>query len=160
MVYQRKIGIRDLQNSESVLEEFNELREENKAEFDEVKGSIDSGILTIEGIRNTNEDIPGIGGGFRYCTLGTPLFNEFGDIDSAVLRVSLPSPPDKAQGCVRVPPQQRTSSSDQFGVCGDAENLQPFPHGPIKARETFSHEETEQMGTTTVRLMVGFCIKT
>ena len=28
--------------------------------------------------------IPGTGGGFRYCRLGVPLFNEFGDIDIAV----------------------------------------------------------------------------
>ena len=28
--------------------------------------------------------IEGLGGGFRYCRLGVPLFNEFGDIDTAV----------------------------------------------------------------------------
>ena len=28
--------------------------------------------------------VDGLGGGFRYCRLGTPLFNEFGDIDTAV----------------------------------------------------------------------------
>ncbi|WP_158963880.1 site-specific DNA-methyltransferase [Chachezhania sediminis] len=28
--------------------------------------------------------VEGLGGGFRYCRLGVPLFNEFGDIDSAV----------------------------------------------------------------------------
>jgi hypothetical protein len=28
--------------------------------------------------------ISGTGGGFRYCRLGVPLFNEFGDIDTAV----------------------------------------------------------------------------
>lgn len=28
--------------------------------------------------------VEGLGGGFRYCRLGTPLFNEFGDIDAAV----------------------------------------------------------------------------
>ncbi len=28
--------------------------------------------------------VEGLGGGFRYCHLGTPLFNEFGDIDEAV----------------------------------------------------------------------------
>ena len=36
----------------------------------------------------TNGDVgcpvEGLGGGFRYCHLGTPLFNEFGDIDAAV----------------------------------------------------------------------------
>ena len=84
IVYQRKIGIRELQNAEAVLAEFNEIRDEKRTEYDEVKGSIDDGVLTLEGIRDTDEDIPGIGGGFRYCTLGTPLFNEFGDIDSGV----------------------------------------------------------------------------
>ena len=28
--------------------------------------------------------VEGLGGGFRYCHLGVPLFNEFGDIDAAV----------------------------------------------------------------------------
>lgn len=28
--------------------------------------------------------VEGLGGGFRYCRLGTPLFNEFGDIDGSV----------------------------------------------------------------------------
>ncbi len=28
--------------------------------------------------------VEGLGGGFRYCELGTPLFNEFGDIDIGV----------------------------------------------------------------------------
>ena len=28
--------------------------------------------------------VEGLGGGFRFCTLGTPLFNEFGDIDPGV----------------------------------------------------------------------------
>lgn len=28
--------------------------------------------------------VEGLGGGFRYCHLGVPLFNEFGDIDTAV----------------------------------------------------------------------------
>ena len=29
-------------------------------------------------------NIEGLGGGFRYCRLGVPLFNEFGNIDIAV----------------------------------------------------------------------------
>ncbi|SLN42338.1 hypothetical protein PSA7680_02112 [Pseudoruegeria aquimaris] len=28
--------------------------------------------------------VEGLGGGYRYCRLGTPLFNEFGDIHEAV----------------------------------------------------------------------------
>lgn len=32
----------------------------------------------------SNAAVKGLGGGFRYCRLGTPLFNEFGDIDADV----------------------------------------------------------------------------
>ncbi|WHZ37329.1 site-specific DNA-methyltransferase [Sagittula sp. MA-2] len=31
-----------------------------------------------------SKPVEGLGGGFRYCRLGVPLFNEFGDIDTAV----------------------------------------------------------------------------
>lgn len=31
------------------------------------------------------KQVQGLGGGFRYCHLGTPLFNEFGDIDGGVI---------------------------------------------------------------------------
>jgi DNA modification methylase len=31
-----------------------------------------------------SKPVPGLGGGFRYCRLGVPLFNEFGDIDGEV----------------------------------------------------------------------------
>lgn len=33
---------------------------------------------------DSEEPVDGLGGGFRYCRLGVPLFNEFGDIDTAV----------------------------------------------------------------------------
>jgi site-specific DNA-methyltransferase (adenine-specific)/adenine-specific DNA-methyltransferase len=33
---------------------------------------------------NDEKPVGGLGGGFRYCNLGVPLFNEFGDIDAAV----------------------------------------------------------------------------
>ena len=33
---------------------------------------------------DTSREIKPLGGGFRYCRLGVPLFNEFGDIDTAV----------------------------------------------------------------------------
>ncbi len=34
---------------------------------------------------DTDKPIEGLGGGFRYCSLGTSLFNEFGDIDAGVI---------------------------------------------------------------------------
>ena len=40
----------------------------------------------VSGYRKSGnaEQVEGLGSGFRYCELGTPLFNEFGDIDAAV----------------------------------------------------------------------------
>ena len=40
----------------------------------------------VSGYRKSGdtEQVEGLGGGFRYCELGTPLFNEFGDIEAAV----------------------------------------------------------------------------
>jgi adenine-specific DNA-methyltransferase len=34
---------------------------------------------------DAEKPVEGLGGGFRYCRLGTPLFNEFGDIDGGVI---------------------------------------------------------------------------
>ncbi|TLP67103.1 site-specific DNA-methyltransferase [Parasedimentitalea maritima] len=33
---------------------------------------------------DNEKPVEGLGGGFRYCRLGVPLFNEFGDIDTSV----------------------------------------------------------------------------
>ena len=33
---------------------------------------------------DASKPVEGLGGGFRYCRLGVPLFNEFGDIDGGV----------------------------------------------------------------------------
>lgn len=35
-------------------------------------------------LRASAKPVEGLGGGFRFCRLGTPLFNEFGDIDGGV----------------------------------------------------------------------------
>ena len=84
IVYQRKITLADLRKADLLLDEMNEIRDEKKSEYDEVKATVEDGLLTLVGVRDTNEDIPGLGGGFRYCRLGVPLFNEFGDINTAV----------------------------------------------------------------------------
>lgn len=84
IVYQRKITLADFRKSAKVLEEVDEIREEKRTEYDEVKATIEDGVLTLIGSRGTEEDLPGLGGGFRFCRLGLPLFNEFGDIDGEV----------------------------------------------------------------------------
>lgn len=44
-------------------------------------GKVISGYLRHD---NPKDSVDGVGGGFRYCRLGVPLFNEFGDIDISV----------------------------------------------------------------------------
>lgn len=41
-------------------------------------------VITGYNKGTTKVKVSGIGGGFRFCRLGIPLFNEFGDIDKAV----------------------------------------------------------------------------
>lgn len=84
VVYQKNITLSELKKAAKLLEEMEEIRDEKRSEYDEVKASVDTGMLTLFGVRGTDEDIPGLGGGFRYCRLGVPLFNEFGDIDGEV----------------------------------------------------------------------------
>lgn len=59
-------------------------------EMDElIAGDVTSERLrrVIKGYNHSGDPekpVEGLGGGFRYCRLGTPLFNEFGDIDVGV----------------------------------------------------------------------------
>ena len=45
-------------------------------------GKVISGYLRHD---DENSVVEGVGGGFRYCHLGVPLFNEFGDINASVI---------------------------------------------------------------------------
>ncbi|WP_229733046.1 DNA methyltransferase, partial [Sphingomonas psychrolutea] len=84
IVYQKKVTLRDLQNPDALMSEMEEIRDEKRSEYDEVKVSIEDGLLTVSGVFGTDDDIQGLGGGFRFCTLGESLFDEFGDIAPAV----------------------------------------------------------------------------
>jgi hypothetical protein len=44
-----------------------------------------SAIYGYQPLNASAKWVEGLGGGFRYCRLGTPLFNEFGDIDGGVI---------------------------------------------------------------------------
>ena len=53
-------------------------------QFEKITGEVRENTLNIIGINNYSDWAKGLGGGFRYCTLGTPLFNEYGDINQEV----------------------------------------------------------------------------
>lgn len=55
--------------------------------------------------------IEGLGGGFRYCHLGVPLFNEYGDIDTAVTFPDLAAHIFFAETGVPIPSKASEASS-------------------------------------------------
>lgn len=62
--------------------------------------------------------VEGLGGGFRYCRLGVPLFNEFGDIDTAVCFPDLAAHIFFAETGVPIP-SKASEASSYLGKHGD-----------------------------------------
>lgn len=62
--------------------------------------------------------VEGLGGGFRYCRLGVPLFNEFGDIDTAVSFPDLAAHIFFAETGVPIP-SKASEASSYLGKHGD-----------------------------------------
>jgi adenine-specific DNA-methyltransferase len=49
-----------------------------------IKDKLKDNILEIIGVKNIEESVPGIGGGFQYCELSEELFNEFGLLNEKI----------------------------------------------------------------------------
>lgn len=62
--------------------------------------------------------VEGLGGGFRYCRLGVPLFNEFGDIDTAVAFPDLAAHIFFAETSAPIP-SKASGNSSYLGKHGD-----------------------------------------
>lgn len=79
--------------------------------------------------------VDGLGGGFRYCRLGVPLFNEFGDIDGGVTFLDLAAHVFFAE-CGAPIPAKATGKSPYLGQYQDkAVYLLFSPSEPGFARE-------------------------
>lgn len=75
----------------------------------------------IEGYNHNGDPdkpVEGLGGGFRYCRLGVPLFNEFGDIDTAVSFPDLAAHIFFAETGVPIP-SKASEASSYLGKHGD-----------------------------------------
>lgn len=78
-------------------------------------GKVISGYRRHE---DENSVVEGVGGGFRYCHLGVPLFNEFGDIDTAVSFPDLAAHIFFAETGVPIP-SKASEASSYLGKHGD-----------------------------------------
>ena len=61
-----------------LAEEVNQLIESSKEEYDKIEKKFKDNTLEVIGIKEVEEFMPGIGGGFQYCELSEELFDEFG----------------------------------------------------------------------------------
>jgi len=61
-----------------LTEETIKLMQSANEEFDKVEKVFKDNVLSINGIKNIEERVSGIGGGFQYCELSEPLLDEFG----------------------------------------------------------------------------------
>ena len=75
------LNAKDGKNRQFILVEMDEISASTRT------SSRLSKVISGYSFQETNGrtvDVPPLGGGFRYCRLGVPLFNEFGDIDTSV----------------------------------------------------------------------------
>lgn len=84
---------------------------------------------------DATKPVEGLGGGFRYCHLGVPLFNEFGDIDGGVTFPDLAAHVFFAECGVPIPAKAKGNSPYLGQYQGKAVYLLFSPSEPGFARE-------------------------
>jgi adenine-specific DNA-methyltransferase len=68
----------------NLIEEVNLLIEAVKEDYDKIEKKFKDNILEVTGIKEIEDYMPGIGGGFQYCELSEELFDEFGLLNEKV----------------------------------------------------------------------------
>ena len=79
-----KLTVRTLKKMDEVLAETERLKEEHAGEYDGFSRRSKDGHLTLQGKKKIEARKEGLGGGFRYCTLGPALFGEAGLVQEQV----------------------------------------------------------------------------
>lgn len=69
-----------------ILEKVEQLEQEYKDQYDQIKKEIKDGVLTVTGERKIEEFAPGLGGSFTFCSLGEPI-----QIESLLTGEDMPS---------------------------------------------------------------------
>jgi DNA modification methylase len=84
LIHEKRLGLRDLQNMTPVFEELDEIKDEKSLDYDEIERAFEDGALRLRGVRPAGQQVPGLGSGFRFCTLGEPLFDADGNVSPSV----------------------------------------------------------------------------
>ena len=81
---EEKLTVAAFRRAAEILEEMEAIEVEYQGEYDSFERRVESGRFALYGKKEIAGFKEGTGGGFRYCTLGPPLFDETGSICPAV----------------------------------------------------------------------------
>jgi DNA modification methylase len=79
-LFEEKLTVTAFKKSSDILEEMESIKEEYRDAYDGFETRIKNGRIVLYGKTKIEGFKEGLGGGFRYCTLGSPLFDETGAI--------------------------------------------------------------------------------
>ena len=80
-----KISFTSLKNADDIFDQISVIEESEKDRFTRFKKEIKDGDLVVTGELDVAEQLPGLGGGFQFCSLSAePLFDAAGQIRSDV----------------------------------------------------------------------------
>ena len=80
LLFERKLTVTAFKKSTAILEHMDAIREQCQGEYDSFERRVENGKIVLYGKKKIEGFKEGMGGGFRYCTLGPPLFDETGAI--------------------------------------------------------------------------------
>lgn len=85
ILYEKKLTTTQIlkpETMEKISKEVNEIVEDGKPNYDEIKKTFKENTLKVEATKNIKSFKDGIGGGFKYCELSHNIFDEFGELNS------------------------------------------------------------------------------
>lgn len=81
---EEKITVRSLKKGDQIYAESEEVKKNHADQYDKIRREMDDGVFRMYGQNNIEERKEGLGSGFRYYTLGSPLIDSNGFIQDEV----------------------------------------------------------------------------
>lgn len=88
-ILEEKLTLTKLRSAAELLAEVDRIVAENAKKFDSIEVLVEDGTLVVTGEIDVSEYAEGLGGGFRFCTLGEPLFDADGNVSPSVTYADL-----------------------------------------------------------------------
>jgi adenine specific DNA methylase Mod len=81
---EEKLTVRSFKKGNKIYAESQKVKENHADQYDKIRREVDDGMFRLYGQNDIQEWKEGLGSGFRYCTLGSPLVNSDGIIRGEV----------------------------------------------------------------------------